>query len=304
MSGNVILDVAIGLIFVYLLLSLMCSALQELLATVFKLRAKNLEAGIRNLLDDPNAKGVADQLLAHPLIKKLAKKGKKPSYIPSRTFALALMDSIKDPNTSGSPIALAKTSVSKLPKGELQVSLLVLIEDAEGDVEKIRNNIESWFDDKMDRASGWYKRKAKLFMFGIAMVLAVVLNVDSIHVATTLWKDQGLRQALVTQAQGFSATEQASGLPYSEIKKELGSLKLPIGWGQRLTSTDSAAANKSKPKTDNEQNGLWTGVVCLFGWLITALCVSLGAPFWFDALGKALSVRAAGKKPERSSAST
>ncbi len=98
MSGMVALEVAIGLAFVYLILSLICSAVQELIAQVMSWRSATLQDGIRNLLRDPNLKDAKDkvrdlagEVYAHPLVKKLAKEGKKPSYIPARTFAMALL---------------------------------------------------------------------------------------------------------------------------------------------------------------------------------------------------------------------
>jgi len=92
MFGSAILDTAIGLIFVYLVISLIVSAANELLAAVFRLRAQNLFLGIRELLQDPSATGLVSRFYEHPLIEALAAQDKKPSYIPSRTFALTLLD--------------------------------------------------------------------------------------------------------------------------------------------------------------------------------------------------------------------
>src|SRR5206468_11397190 len=101
MFGSAILDTAIGLIFVFLVLSLVVSAANELLAALFKWRANNLFLGIRQLLQDPSVTGLVTRFYEHPLIDGLSSKGKKPSYIPSRTFALALLD-IVSPTTAGS----------------------------------------------------------------------------------------------------------------------------------------------------------------------------------------------------------
>ena len=37
----------------------------------------------------------------------------------------------------------------------------------------------------------------------------------------------------------------------------------------------------------------------LFGWLLTALAISLGASFWFDLLSKLVKIRTAGPKPDQ-----
>jgi hypothetical protein len=111
MFGLGTLDVVIGLIFVYLLLSLICTAASEVVEGWLKTRAKTLEQGIRELLRDGDNTGLVEKFYKHPLIFGLydgtyeaAKKGTGsrkifggsdlPSYIPSRNFALALMDVI------------------------------------------------------------------------------------------------------------------------------------------------------------------------------------------------------------------
>ena len=92
MFNSGILDVAIGIVFVYLLVSQIVSAANELLAAIFKMRGRVLWQGICHLL--PAAKGpgnIAQKVYDHPLIAGLS-RANLPSYIPSRTFALALLD--------------------------------------------------------------------------------------------------------------------------------------------------------------------------------------------------------------------
>ncbi len=99
--GSTALEVAIGMIFVYLLLSLLCSAVAEYIEAWRGVRGKNLRKGIEMLLNDLDPKGeklaagkdLAARLYSHGLIRPLYReRGKLPSYIPSRTFALALWD--------------------------------------------------------------------------------------------------------------------------------------------------------------------------------------------------------------------
>ena len=69
MSGLSLLDVAIGMVFLYLLLSLICSALNESISAVLQARAKFLEEGIVRLLDNG---AFARKLYDHPLIRNLS----------------------------------------------------------------------------------------------------------------------------------------------------------------------------------------------------------------------------------------
>src|SRR5262245_45439955 len=107
MFGSAILEVAIGLIFIYLLVSVTCSAVRETVEALLKTRAAYLEYGIRRILHDPEAQGIAKSLYNHPLVFALFTGEYKPiasdkrwqifgrnlpSYIPAKNFALALMD--------------------------------------------------------------------------------------------------------------------------------------------------------------------------------------------------------------------
>jgi hypothetical protein len=99
MLGLDMLDVAIGVVFVFLLVSLIASAIAEYIENLLKKRASDLEKGILEMLK--NDQSLTQQLYEHPMIASLyegatlreAKEaGKLPSYIPARSFALALMD--------------------------------------------------------------------------------------------------------------------------------------------------------------------------------------------------------------------
>ncbi len=94
--GSAVLEVIIGLVFLYLLLSLICSALNEWIAGLLALRSKTLRDGIENMLVDPYAQGLAERFFDNPLITGLARKGSGsfPSYIDARTFTMALLDSV------------------------------------------------------------------------------------------------------------------------------------------------------------------------------------------------------------------
>jgi hypothetical protein len=99
MFGSSILEVAIGVTFVYLLLSLICSALNEAIASLLQKRGRNLFEGIKNLLNDPTFTGLAQQVYNHGLIGGIsqyasdrAKPTRPPSYMSAENFSLALLD--------------------------------------------------------------------------------------------------------------------------------------------------------------------------------------------------------------------
>ena len=109
MFGSSILDVAIGMVLVYLILSLVVTSLNEMVASFLKLRAENLADGIRELLGDgkgqPGVKVDASAFFKHPIIDSLSKgPDGKPSYIPSRTFALAVLDLVTPAQADQGPL--------------------------------------------------------------------------------------------------------------------------------------------------------------------------------------------------------
>jgi len=129
MFGSEMLEVAIGLVFVYLLLSLICSVLNEWIARVFGMRSKTLKSGIRALLADDQA---VEKLYGHTIIKGLAQQGwyndlvnlirrlplvekvvqeseAVPSYISGQDFALALFDTLQE---AGNPNSGKNVQVS------------------------------------------------------------------------------------------------------------------------------------------------------------------------------------------------
>src|SRR5437870_3209492 len=139
MFGMQILDVAIGLIFIFLMLSLMVTAFNELVAAWLKRRSKTLWTGVVRLLGD---EGFAKSLYAHPLISSLSQSSSgKPSYIPSRTFVLAMLDALTEkgappPKTPEEVVA----ALAKLPQGRegLATALTVLLYDAGGNMDEFK----------------------------------------------------------------------------------------------------------------------------------------------------------------------
>ena len=316
MFGSAFLEVVIGLTFVYILLSIVCSALNELIAQVFKMRGKMLEEGIKRLLTDDVTR---KRFYEHPLIKCLGKVSEKkpddivrPSYIPPNTFALALFDTIapagekikktgpKDSQKELTVYAAVRNfsdlreTVAKLPDGEMRTALLSLIEVSNNNLEQVRKNVEVWFDSTMERASGWYKRQIQWVMLGLAFMVTGIMNADTVSITSSLWKEPALRQEVVVAADQYitvsgntknnkntnkvDKTEET----LQEAIKDLKDLKLPLGW-----------SSGSYPVDYRE----WFAKI--FGLVFTAFAVSLGAPFWFDLLSKLSRLRSSGAVPKK-----
>jgi len=223
MFGSDALEVVIGVIFVWLLLSLVCSAVNELIASWLGWRAKDLEAGLRSLLSDPR---MADRIYDHPLIRALSRDGKKPSYLPSRAFALALMDelvalsntaagqavqAVVDVQKRDQALSQMRATISDIDDGligrPLKQALLTAIGCTGDEIAKVQRSLEEWFNDTMERVSGWYKQRTQWALLILAFLFTLLMNLDTITIADTLGRNPTLRQALVQAATQLGVRE-------------------------------------------------------------------------------------------------
>jgi hypothetical protein len=496
MFNNVVLDVAIGLIFIYLLYSLLASTINEFIAMLFAYRHRMLEKGIEQMLDGKNysyywwdklvniikwlfstkaikaayehdqgkisaesdpivpVKGdenvtifkklferkvietaskpdrskmapirkkflttyekvkapdvkakvkpasyvkraklnkkaslFAANIINHPIYRRKSEQSilfKKPSYLSASAFSDILMDilSNRKSNISGAPILMndIKLFVSQELKEnpDLKSIFNLYIEQANGDVQKFKYLLENWYDDTMERVSGWYKRQAMKVLFVIGLLLAIIFNLSTIEVVGKLSADKSAREALVKNASDYvkghyidsnghvritsidpskgtaagsnmqadNATFPADTGELKNVKKALEEMNtlykesieqsdtvMGFGWGdygytqdrlqQYLDSAEFQKAeniyqkslNKNKKSkatqphiADYLKPGFWYKIEHvlyqtfskprnLLGFLITALAITLGAPFWFDLLNKFVNIRAGGNAP-------
>lgn len=465
--GSNILEVGIAVIFVYLLLSLICTALNEGIASFIDKRGKNLMEGIKNLLNDPKFTGLAQQVYNHGLVGGISqyasnpkKRTRLPSYMSSESFSLALLDILaargiiagkhgdllvnaesaddayeealeavaaapNDPvrveavkqaktaqeqawveletvasnakvaydqavqaaDAAPGDAALAKMAaeakhttdsinaavkmlgarraavasakspkevkllldagttlkealafardfaaeypnplnniregLKRLPEGHTKETLLVLVDKTRREVttiehqaEAFRKNLEDWFNQAMERVGGWYKRWTQRVLLGLATLVVIASNADTVMLIEQLSKDNVLRASLIAAAEqtvktraAVQPTERpaegtATSTPATDAKSDTPDLrtvlktaenvKLPVGW----------SINPDDPGYFPIPNLSWEyagwAFYKAFGLLISVLAVSLGAPFWFDTLSKVVNLRSAGTPP-------
>ncbi|MBA3266959.1 MAG: hypothetical protein H0T70_01690 [Acidimicrobiia bacterium] len=353
---NAVIEIAIGLIVLFSLLSLMCTKINELIATALALRARNLRRAIRHLAGDAYAAKVYEHALVTSLYRtnpQPAKGFKRllrrcgPSYIPAEKFVIALLDNTcptavtvepplppnpgdrlqyalavqaADSQASGpeavpgtepaprTPDDVARAIAAELERvcdPDLKTSMQTLWRAASENVVTFRAGVEEWFNDTMDRAAGWYKRLAQTMALVLGLIIAVTLNVDTVHVSQRLWSDGPLRSAVLEQVKKLPpptttttvARQPPTGAPETEAPaapapdlgaqvgsiqddlSQINSLQLPLGWGE-----------------GQRPHGRGSWGVAVLGWVLTALALSLGAPFWFDLLNKVTSLRGGGTK--------
>jgi hypothetical protein len=322
MFGSVILDVAIGLILIYLLLSLISAAVREAFAGLLKTRSSTLHEGLGELLGDAE---LVAAIYGHPLINALyhgdtyaVAKAKKqlPSYIPARSFSLALFDlivrgdDIGDPSRAGPEsraltIENVRAQIGTLGNPRVQRAVLAALDSAQGDLGAAQANVEQWFNSTMDRVSGWYKQRSQIWVFVIGLLLALAVDADTMRIARQLYTDPAQRQTAVAMAGSFTTDAQMATTPADSTRASanritardafarLDTLGLPLGW----KDTRISAARGVGPTTSAIAAH---SVGALFGWILTALAITLGAPFWFDTLGRVMIIRSTVKPHQKS----
>jgi hypothetical protein len=284
--GTPAIEVATGLAFIFFLFSIVISSAIEGIAKLLWVRERYLAKGVKLMLGD---EVLAEEVTSSPLYKADVTDGgkkHKPAYVSSRNFALALTRILRLKGTTEvNPLAQVRKGAGTCEEHAKEQIEGLLEEagddDGPGGLRKFREAVENWFDDGMDRVSGWYRGWTQVWTCVFALVVAVGLNVDTIRIAERLGDNQALRTTVVKQAEQTASKEGESaeevGVSTEKALDQVKALDLPILWGD---SNDHVTRDT------------------VVGWLITFLALSLGAPFWFDALSKIARLKTTGKVPD------
>ena len=269
LTGIILIDIGIGVIFAILTFSLIASALHEAIAAVLNYRGEHLRKGILRLIDgsaapqpDGQLSSLGRALLDHATIRGL--KGPKntvqwilqklfiwgdggrdeermPSSIPQATFARALIETLVarkaelEDRTAGAAqkidekldtidkvidtLALdarlkarLNAIVGQVDFTDMAEALTTTIDGTLNETKRqaaealnkalieIEADLALWFDEAMDRVTGWYVRRAKSMLFAIGFVMTAALGFDLIGYGKQLAKDDALRSAILAQA--------------------------------------------------------------------------------------------------------
>lgn len=315
---NTLLETFLSLTYLYVLISLLVSFLGETLTTILRSRELDLKDSIDRILNDQQNKNFGVLLYEHPLINHLRKDEKRfPSYISADTFSKTLVEVIKSEvvlptlqrTTDGRTIEKKvdyendfeafRDAVSKMNRSDLRTELEAFIGNSTT-ISEVRERIEIWFNEYQTRVSEWFQIKVRRRIFLLSLIVTIVLNFNSIRVVDHLLSHDLVRAAVVEQAEQFVRDNpelvEVEGMSEKEIKKnindlnsKISSLNLPLGWGCDDKSLEGF--EKLKCSIGNAGGNQSINLLTIFGWFISALALSFGAPFWFDLLKKAISFR-------------
>lgn len=404
-----IIEVLIGLIFVFILLSILVTEINSIISNVTRLRARHLRKGISLMIEDPEMRA---RIITHPLVQLVEGRPVLPgqkltkaevekivngtvtnlSNIDPKTFVDVLIDLIRVDSdqelysamldiVDGMPaggerrrLRLAIDNIVKTGNGldDLHEAIAMISNDVyrsalnkmlnqinkeierqslDGDnltaliagirkmtnpylksalktilatsysVQEAQASLQKWFNEGMERASASFTRNMQALSLASGLFLAVLLNVDVLQLARTLWEDPALREALVAtventdlesliaedQAQQAELqTDTASGQDdtleditgdiaedFSDAQAVLAQfleLRLPIGWTYEVLSPDDPAYETKLSSSRNLWNLIpgnnpdWMSLIIfkIAGLLGTMFAIAQGAPFWFN----------------------
>jgi hypothetical protein len=379
--SSLVLQTAIGLIFVFGITAAAVSAVTEVVSRFMGLRAEYLLRGVRTLVDGPSTfklpwrsvmpkwlggrpegpsgdlpSARVTKIMNHPLVASSstqasppphagnfmltsAQRRLLPSYIAGQTFSRVLLDILPpetpetDPHPApagaagaqgdrgakgdhgapGVPAQLAGIShwvdvkTSQKPPDELAKALRPLLMGAR-DVDDFEANVARWYDDHMDRVSGWYKRHVRWFSLAIGLILVLLFNISTIRIADSLYSNQAVQASVVavaTQKTSCQGTQPAACLADLQAKiDQFSAFGLPVGWGDLPACATRHCSWLARHGLTNLRKGgidsVWAFVLVLLGWALTVGALTPGARFWFDLLSRLGSLRSTGPKPSAS----
>jgi hypothetical protein len=324
----------ICIVLIFALLSLLVSTLTEAINAYFQERGQLLFETIGRILADGLNTNFGHLLYSHPLVDNLKKDPNSlPQYIDADTFTKALIDVVSnsarlyhweggklvpDPDTRDA-FARFQAGITQMEHTPLKLFFLNMLDRAQQTgqskpLDALIQELTTWYNQQMDRVSGWYKVWIRKRLFWVGLIVAIALNADSIHIFQTIYRSPDLRARIEPIAERVAdryAAEQAEPNTTDTTLRgrliqmrgqidSINALGIPVGWG-RSRPPFSYFHPPAVPANDYfghyPEPGRWNVLFYLLGLLITAFSLSAGAPFWFDLLLKLVNLRRTGTKP-------
>jgi hypothetical protein len=303
MDMTAIIDVAIGLSLIYLGASLYVTIINEFIAQTFRLRGRQLAKDLLTLIDDDSLK---DKLAAVPALMPFLKNdGRGGSFVDTKILSRLLVGALGDGKAEGASMKELIEVIGSLPDSTLKTQLSALAQSASESVDQFVESLANWADTSLSVMGEVYKKRIQVISFAIGLAAAVVFNLDTLTITERLFRDKEARDAVVAVATEFTEQTQkdalnrcvkdSTGPDCAAMKGLVDAIqgrnetlgRLPIFW-----------ENWPAFQKGIESVTFYDWFHHLIGWLVTALAISLGAPFWFDLLNRLINVRHGMAKPE------
>jgi hypothetical protein len=319
MNFTALLDTAIGLTLVYLGAALFVTIANESIAGIFNSRGKMLYGNVKTLLGQT---GLDNLVQSSPIFKAMMRaEGQLRSYVDPQVLAQTLIGTVLGPNVAPASSPAQKpdlrSAIQRLPESDVKSVLWTLAQSADDSIDKLSKGLSHWIDRSLTVLGEGYKRRVQVLSFCLGLVMAIGFNIDTLWVTQRLYRDKELRESIAMAAEQFSdktsreAFDRCRQMPPEQRMKtpECAPIegmadafakraetfgKLPIGW--------ESAKQFRTYGLPSQEGGIASWFARVLGWLLTALAVSVGAPFWFDLLNRFVNIRSSIRKPSAETA--
>ncbi|MCL4272853.1 MAG: hypothetical protein KJZ77_03210 [Anaerolineales bacterium] len=287
MSIPQILEVVIGLIFIFYVLGSIVSLVTQWINESLETRGKALE---KYLIKIVGSKKLGD-LVTLPQLQALrpiryrnflsvfnsATEAKKLEKVPVATLVDAYFDLAGlTANTELDATKLTEL-INKLPDSEGKQAFIQWLNQGVTGMEDLRKRTTAYFSGLMEQAAATFRSNARSFVITLSILMTLLLGVDSIQVVRTLWLNAELRALAAAKAE-MVVQQEGTDATITDLLQELSDLTINIGWWRTELPTDADALG-------------WLGFIVLkvLGLGLTAMAVSQGSSFWYDLLKKIAS---------------
>ncbi|MDX2136250.1 MAG: hypothetical protein SFV52_15815 [Saprospiraceae bacterium] len=289
---SAILTVLLGLIFVMLLFSMLASAILDLIKGWFQVKGKRMQQTLHFMLKDE-----ASRFYSHPYFKILQREPSttRMSWRKRKREAVAKVDGdafstiVMDLLTKDQPSL--KSGVDQVHNSDIKDLFQLYYSKTGENTDAFSGHLKKWHAGMMNLMQEAYQRWLQFLNFIIGLVLAVSFNVDPFTIYHHLSSNPEMAEKVANAATTFARTQEGqlaatTGIDETQTKinfleQNIKAIESPLGIGWKQVEWTDVV------------NPVWW-VYHVLGWIVTAMCVSFGSPFWFDLMKKIISMKDGG----------
>lgn len=286
------LEILISLVGLYILFSIVNSAIVESIAQLVNSRGNYL----KNKLKAFFGKELLDKFYNKNLVKAYSNY-RNPAFIDKSIFSQSLLEVLLSLKNDSDPLETDKDIVRLLPnslKDSFQYILKKAQTQGENKLQYVQEEIEKLYDAYMEKIAAWYKAYVRILLAIAGFFFASLFNIDSINMYHILSQDDTLRVKQVQFSTLLLERKEDIELNKERIQQilvESGIDSIPNqDFFDKILNAIVLKENE-KPLVSSKSLGIgWlkTNAKGIWGYLLTGIALSLGSTFWFSLLKKLL----------------
>ncbi|MDJ0745023.1 MAG: hypothetical protein QNJ32_16910 [Xenococcaceae cyanobacterium MO_167.B27] len=281
----------------------------------------------RKKVDQPKAANLEKTKLHElgaetPKGKQIKKLTREPEKITAQQFVTDLIELVRDELNYENGNFLHEKELEEIIKNlnsdecflpqKMKLELTAIarkvinrFEKKQDQLKALDREIQSWFNTSMEYASEIYRRNQVVYSRVLALIVVLMFNIDTVNIIDNLSKAEVLSSTLsntvmevMTSNSGMTSCSQVNDQSQfqncmSNIQTELATAldgidTLPIGWNLYDRQEEQFTFFKASNTTPLNPPNIVKAVI---GWTISAIAISMGAPFWYSILNNLINIK-------------